>query len=141
MVNSKGFYAFLVTNQAGIAKGLYSEADYVELHRHMRAELSQSGARFDDERYCPFHPDGVDPAYRKVSDWRKPEPGMFLDLMRFWPVDKTRSVMIGDRDSDMRAAAAAGIAGRLFTGEERLDEFVSRVLNNLSPEQASESLE
>lgn len=140
MVNSKGFYAFLVTNQAGIAKGLYSEADYVELHRHMRAELSQWGARFDDERYCPFHPDGVDPVYRKASEWRKPGPGMLLDLMRFWPVDKARSVMIGDRDSDMKAAAAAGIAGRLFTGKERLDEFVSTVLNDLLPEQASENV-
>lgn len=134
LVNSKGFYAFLVTNQAGIAKGLYSEADYLELTRHMRAGLSQMGARFDDERYCPFHSDSLDPAYRKASDWRKPEPGMLLDLMRFWPVDKARSVMIGDRDSDMKAAAAAGIDGRLFTGEERLDEFISKVLDNLSPE-------
>lgn len=131
MVNAKGFYAFLVTNQAGIAKGMYSEADYLELNRHMRAGLSQSGARFDDERYCPFHPDGVDPVYRKASDWRKPGPGMLLDLMRFWPVDKARSVMIGDRDSDMKAAAAAGIVGRLFDGEDRLDDFVSRVLDDL----------
>lgn len=131
LVNSKGFYAFLVTNQASIAKGLYSEADHHALSRHMRAGLSQSGAWFDDERHCPCHLDGVDPAYRKASDWRKLEPGMLLDLMRFWPVDKVRSVMIGDRDSDMKAAAAAGIAGRQFTGEGPLDEFVSGVLDDL----------
>lgn len=132
MVNAKGFYAFLVTNQAGIAKGLYSEPDYHRLMEHMRAELSQAGARFDDERYCPFHPDGVDPAYRKASDWRKPAPGMLLDLIRFWPIDKTRSVMIGDRDSDLEAAAAAGLQSRLFSGEERLDDFTARIMDEIA---------
>lgn len=131
MVNAKGFYAFVVTNQAGIAKGLYSEADYHRLTQHMRAGLSQAGARFDDERYCPFHPDGVRPAYRQASDWRKPAPGMLLDLMKFWPIDKARSVMIGDRDSDMQAAAAAGIQGHLFTGERPLDETLSRILKEI----------
>ena len=129
MVNARGFYAFLVTNQAGIAKGLYSEADYHRLSAHIRAELSLSGAWFDDERFCPFHPQGVLPSYRKTSDWRKPAPGMLLDLMRFWPIDRARSVMFGDRDSDMQAAAAAGVNGRLFTGETRLDDAVSRFLN------------
>lgn len=129
MVNAKGFYAFMVTNQAGIAKGFYSEADYDHLTMHMRAELSQAGAWFDDERFCPFHPDGVLTGYRKASDWRKPAPGMLLDLMRFWPIDKARSVMIGDRESDMQAAAAAGVRGLLFTGEARLDDVVSHFLS------------
>ncbi len=132
MVNSKGFYAFLVTNQGTGARGLYLEADHHTLSRHIRAGLSQFGARFDDERYCPFHPDGVDPACKKASDRRKLELGILLDLMRFWPVDKARSVMIGGRDSDMKVAAAAGIVGRHFTGEGPLDDFVSGVLDDLS---------
>ena len=132
MVNSAGFYAFVVTNQAGIAKGLYTEADYHRFTRQMRLDLNQIGARIDDERYCPFHVDGVDPAYRKASDWRKPAPGMLLDLMRFWPVDKSRSVMIGDRDSDMQAALAAGVMGCLYDGARRLDDVVSELLDGLS---------
>lgn len=134
MVNAKGFYAFMVTNQAGIAKGLYSEKDYHRLTQHMRAGLSQTSARFDDERYCPFHPDGVEPAYKQASDWRKPAPGMLLDLMKFWPIDKARSVMIGDCDSDMQAATAAGIRGHLFTGERPLDEIVARILDDIPVE-------
>lgn len=126
-VNRAGYYAFVVTNQAGIAKGLYSEADYRAVRRHMSDELAEIGAHLDDERYCPFHPDATIDAYRKVSDWRKPGPGMLLDLMRRWPVDRSASIMIGDRDTDMQAAAAAGVAGLRFTGGN-LDAFVANVL-------------
>lgn len=130
-VNARGCYAFMVTNQAGIAKGLYSEADFHLLTEHMRAGLAEAGGRFDDLRYCPYHPDGVEEAYRQASDWRKPAPGMLTDLMRFWPIDAARSVMIGDRASDLEAASAAGVQGRLFSGEGRLDDFVSGVLDEV----------
>ncbi len=82
--NDRGLYVFVVTNQAGIGKGLYSEEDMHALHDHMRRELAAIGAHIDDIRFCPDHPDAVLPQYRKESDWRKPGPGMLLDLMKHW---------------------------------------------------------
>jgi D-glycero-D-manno-heptose 1,7-bisphosphate phosphatase len=110
-LNDAGFYVFVVTNQAGVAKGFYTEADMHELHAHMQRELRRSGAHVDDVRHCPFHPEGVVPAYARVSDWRKPEPGMLLDLMRHWPVQAEGSFMVGDKPSDMKAAEAVGVSG------------------------------
>lgn len=114
--NDHGFLVFVVTNQAGVAKGLYEERDVDFLHDFMQEQLAQAGGHVDDFRYCPYHVEAVRPEYRSDSPWRKPAPGMLLDLLAHWPVDREGSFLIGDKDSDLAAARAAGVSGYLFEG-------------------------
>lgn len=111
-----GWHVFIVTNQSGVARGRYAEDDMRALHQAICNEIRLSGGTVDDIRHCPFHPDATVPAYRALSDWRKPAPGMLLDLIRAWELDPARCVMIGDQETDVAAAAAAGVRGVLFPG-------------------------
>jgi D-glycero-D-manno-heptose 1,7-bisphosphate phosphatase len=124
LVNDRGWFAFVVTNQAGVAHGHYGEAAVAALHDHMQRELMATGAHIDAFRYCPYHPEAKVAAYAGTSSWRKPAPGMILDLVRHWPVDVAGSFLIGDKDTDLAAAAAAGIGSSRFTAG-RLDTFTA----------------
>ncbi len=126
-LNRAGYMVFVVTNQAGIARGLYAAGDVECLHRWMADRLAEHGAHVDDWRYCPYHPDPQADRFAGFAGWRKPAPGMLVDLMRHWPVRPDRSFLIGDRDTDIAAAAAAGIAGHLFRGGD-LDGFVATLI-------------
>ena len=115
-LNDEGYRVFVVTNQAGVARGLYSEADIGALHGWVGAELARAGARIDAFYHCPHHPDFGPPEYRRECDCRKPAPGMLLKAMADFPVEAARSFLIGDRETDIGAARAAGVAGHLFSG-------------------------
>lgn len=133
LANDLGFYVFVVTNQAGVARGFYGEEDVVALHRWVSAQLRTAGAWVDDFRYCPHHPEGTIDAYRGAHPWRKPEPGMLLDLMDAWPVLREHSLLIGDQPSDLAAAEAADIRAERFTGGNLLD-FARPLLTRMAME-------
>jgi D,D-heptose 1,7-bisphosphate phosphatase len=115
-VNDAGYFAFVVTNQSGVARGLYEESHVQALHRWMADDMATIGAHIDAFEYCPDHPDGTIERYRRVSDRRKPAPGMITDLLSRFPVNTGASILIGDKPSDLEAARAAGLNGHLFTG-------------------------
>ena len=114
--NERGWWVFVVTNQSGIARGYYTEDDMRTLHKHMEEELNRAGAHIDRFYHCPYHEEGEIPFYRKESFDRKPKPGMLLNAMGDFPVKRDASFLIGDKQTDIEAAHAAGVGGFLFTG-------------------------
>jgi D-glycero-D-manno-heptose 1,7-bisphosphate phosphatase len=123
-----GWHVFIVTNQSGVARGHYDEAAVHALLDWIADQARATGGTIDDARYCPYHPDGVIETYRQAHPWRKPLPGMLLDLLQTWELDPSRAVMIGDQETDMRAAEAAGVAGFLFRGGNLLS-FLQPILD------------
>lgn len=130
-VNEAGWYAFVVTNQAGVAHGHHDKRDVDIFHLHMEAELAKQGAHIDEYLFCPFHPEAKLEAYRRESMHRKPGPGMILDLLARWPVDQSRSFLVGDKDSDLEAAAAASIEAYRYSGGD-LHALVTQALKTRS---------
>ena len=123
-----GYLLVVITNQSGIARGLYTEADYLALTAHMRERLQAAGVRLDAVEYCPHLPDAPVERYRLDCDCRKPKPGMLIKAIRALDIDPKTSFIVGDRLSDMDAGRAAGL-GQCFlvrTGYPLPDEALAR---------------
>jgi D-glycero-D-manno-heptose 1,7-bisphosphate phosphatase len=110
-----GFLLIVVTNQSGVARGLYSEADVERFHAALNERLGPAAA-IDAFYYCPFHPDAVLAQYRQVSPLRKPDIGMFHAACRDFAIAVARSYMIGDRQSDAEFGTRAGLYPILIGG-------------------------
>jgi len=110
------YRVIVVTNQAGIARGYYSEEDYQRLMQWMRTELAREGVGFDAVYHCPFHPEHGLGEYRREHEDRKPGIGMLLRGAREFGLSLEASVMVGDRCTDMAAANAAGLRRAFLIG-------------------------
>jgi D,D-heptose 1,7-bisphosphate phosphatase len=115
-LNDLGYRVVVVTNQAGVAHGHYEEEAVHVLHAWMRDELAKHGAFIDAFYHSPYHPDGKVERFRLDHVDRKPGPGMILRALADLEIDKEKSFLIGDKQSDIAAAEAAGIPGFLFAG-------------------------
>jgi D-glycero-D-manno-heptose 1,7-bisphosphate phosphatase len=104
-----GYRLIVVTNQAGIARGYYSEADFHALMKFMREELRVEGVEFDAVYFCPFHPEHGVGEYKREHEDRKPGTGMLRRGANEFGVELNESVLVGDRCSDVVAANAAGL--------------------------------
>ena len=108
LINKK-YYIFLVTNQAGIAKGYFKEKDFINFQEFMRLKMEKKGAYFHDIEYCPYHPDSKLKKYKKNTELRKPGNMMIRNLENKWLVNKSKSFMIGDSLKDKKTAKKSEI--------------------------------
>lgn len=111
LLNDAGYPVLVVTNQSGVARGLYGIAEVEAFHAHLDAALRRAGAHVDGFYYCPYHPEGTVAEFAIEHEDRKPGIGMIRRAMRDWDVRAEGSFLIGDKQSDLDAARAAGIAG------------------------------
>ena len=111
-----GIPVFVVTNQGGIGRGLFTLDDMHLFHRHLQRMAQSVGGEIRDIAFCPHHPLAVIDALKTPCRCRKPEPGLFFDLAQKWQLDLRQSVMIGDRCSDVEAGQRAGCHSYLFDG-------------------------
>jgi D-glycero-D-manno-heptose 1,7-bisphosphate phosphatase len=109
-----GFVICVVTNQAGIGRGYYSEKDFLSLTDWMCGIFLKEGAAIDKVYFCPFHPEHGVGKYKIDSPFRKPRPGMILQATRELDIDLSRSLLVGDKESDIQAGVAAGIGCNLL---------------------------
>jgi D-glycero-D-manno-heptose 1,7-bisphosphate phosphatase len=117
-----GFKLIVVTNQSGIARGYYSEAQYQALtERWVRAASESAGVQVAAVYHCPHHPEGSIPEWRMACECRKPQPGMILRAQREHGLDLPSSVLLGDSPRDLEAAEAAGVARSLLVNEGTAD--------------------
>jgi D-glycero-D-manno-heptose 1,7-bisphosphate phosphatase len=111
---AQGLRLVVVTNQAGIGRGLYDERDFERLTVWMRERFAEAGAPIDAVYHCPTHPTaGIGP-YRAESPRRKPNPGMILDARDELGLDLAASILLGDKPSDVQAGLAAGVGLNLL---------------------------
>ncbi|HEX7086786.1 MAG TPA: HAD family hydrolase [Vicinamibacterales bacterium] len=112
-LRAAGFAIVVVTNQAGVARGLFGEDAVRRVHARLDALLGPAGAAPDAYYYCPHHPDGAVEAYRRVCACRKPAPGMIERAARDLGLDVVRSFVVGDKWIDVELANRAGARGML----------------------------
>lgn len=130
----KGWYIFVVTNQSGIARGYYTEADVQALHRQMDEEFLKYGGKVTEYFYCPHLKGAPVKAYDADCGCRKPKPGMILAAMRKYCISPEDAWLCGDSPRDVEAAHRAGIRGFLFPGGN-LAEFIESYVPGAADEE------
>ncbi len=123
---NKGYLLFVVTNQSGVARGFFNEDAVLRVHEFMQTALPTT-SQITEFAYCPHHPDGPVSPYAQICDCRKPAPGMINRLIERHGINRGQSFLIGDKQSDLDAAARAEIDGFLFRGGN-LNSFVQDIL-------------
>ncbi|MDM5175740.1 HAD family hydrolase [Massilia sp. DJPM01] len=112
------FRLIMVTNQSGVARGLFSAARLAQIHDALLAQFAQQDVHLDALYCCPHHRDGTLASYTAACAWRKPQPGMLLHAIEKWALDPARCFMLGDQDSDMLAGQGAGMPSFMIGPEQ-----------------------
>ena len=141
MLNEAGWLAILVTNQAGVARGYFTEELISEVHKVLKQELDERGAQLDAIYYCAHHPTVGESPYRFDCDCRKPKPGLIRRAAADFDIDLTQSWMIGDRYSDIELARNAEVhSAFVLSGYGRGEWEYQRATWKHEPELVAEDL-
>ncbi|WP_273746283.1 D-glycero-beta-D-manno-heptose 1,7-bisphosphate 7-phosphatase [Morganella morganii] len=136
-IKQMGYALIIVTNQAGIARGMYTEDQFMHLTEWMDWSLADRGVDLDGIYYCPHHPEGTVEEFRQVCNCRKPAPGMLLDAQKYLKIDMGNSYMVGDKLDDMLAGRAAEVGTTVLvrTGKpvtEEAEAAADIVINSIA---------
>ncbi|RMA93191.1 D-glycero-beta-D-manno-heptose 1,7-bisphosphate 7-phosphatase [Hydrogenothermus marinus] len=153
-LQNAGYKLFIVTNQSGIAVGYYTEEDFKNVTKHMLNEFEKEGIKIEKVYYCPHHPEGIIPELTMKCDCRKPESGMIKQAIKEFNIDPSKSFLIGDKETDIKAAHKENIKAILvktgqglkyvnnteadFIAENILDAVEQFILGNLENENIKE---
>ena len=133
-----GYKLVIITNQSGLARGLFTEDDLARMHDHLRAELAPFGVTIDAVHYCPHHVEGVVPALALACACRKPEPGMLFRAAEDLVIDLAASWFVGDILDDVEAGNRAGCRTILVDlGTEAAPSLPARRPTAVAPDTAS----
>ena len=126
--NERGILTIVVTNQSGIARGMYTAHHVDALHEFMQKSLAEVDAHIDGFYYCPHYPEGSVKEFSVVCDCRKPKPGMILKACKEFQIQPAQAILFGDSERDIEAAKAAGLrAGIFFSGGNLLEKILQHV--------------
>ena len=129
-LTKKNFYIFIVTNQAGIAKGFIKKKEFIKLNKNFINFFSKRKIRVTEIKYCPHHPNGIIKMLKKKCKCRKPGNLLIKQLFKKWSINKTNSFMIGDRKKDKVAATKSGL--RFAYAKNDFNLQVRQILKDLS---------
>ena len=124
-LKKKNYFIFLITNQAGIAKGIFKEKDFFELQFFLNKKLSKHNIMINDVQYSPFHPKGKILKFRKNSNLRKPGNQMIKNIFNKFIIDKKKSFMVGDKISDKKCAEKSNI--KFYFATENFDTLIKKI--------------
>lgn len=131
-VNDHGYPAIVITNQSGVARGMFPESDVRALHKYMNEQLAKQGAHIDAFYYCPHHPQGSVAAYAGDCNCRKPKAGLIEQACRDFEIDLSKSYLIGDSPRDLECGRRAGLPESglfLYEGGSLLDLMQQCMIN------------
>ena len=121
----KGYIVIIVTNQAGIAKKIFSEEEFINLMNWMVEQFQKRNAIIDDYFYCPYHPEFQEIKYKNYKYDRKPYPGMLLKAKYKYNIDMKKSIFIGDKLTDMIAGRKANIGKLIYFNKTKAREYLT----------------
>ncbi|HKX32716.1 MAG TPA: HAD family hydrolase [Blastocatellia bacterium] len=141
LINEANRRAIVITNQSGVARGLFDEEFLLQLHKQMETSLTREGARIDATYYCPHHPKYGESPYRRDCDCRKPKPGLIERAAKDFHLNLKESFVIGDRARDLETGHAVGTRSvMVMTGYGREEWSTSPGSNRPQPEHVAENL-